>query len=109
MPIYEPVNLTSGIDDAIVSTVTAVPQFIYMFLIFIYFTVMISGFNSERRRTGSASLPLWSTIASLATLLTTMPLTLITGIVQLEVLSIVIVVTIFSGLWLFLDKGRGEF
>jgi len=109
MTIYTPPNLTAGIDDAIVTTVAAVPEFMIMFLVFIFGTVLIGGALSQKRREGTADLPMWTTLASLSTLLITMPLTLTTGIIQLEVLSVVVVITIFSGLWLFLDRGKNEF
>lgn len=109
MALYEVPNLTSGLDQALVGTVTAVPEFMTMFLVFIFGVVFLGGSINQKRRTGSADMPMWATIASMATLLTALPLTLTAGLIQLEVLSIIVVITIFSGLWLFLDKGRNEF
>ncbi|MAH48476.1 hypothetical protein CMI37_21805 [Candidatus Pacearchaeota archaeon] len=108
MTIYDAPNLTSGIDDTIVSVITAVPAFTPMLLVFIYGTVLIGGAVSQKRRLGTADIPMWSTIAAIATLMVALPLTLNVGFIQLEVLSIIVVVTIFSGLWLFLDRNRNE-
>jgi len=79
-----------------------------MFLIFVYFTILLGGSLSQRRRSGYMDLPLWSAIASVATLVIALPLTLTFGLIDLYTLSIVSAITIVSGLWLFLDKNRNE-
>jgi len=63
---------------------------------------------NQRRRSGYMDLPLWSAIASVATLVIALPLTLTFGLIDLYTLSIVSAITIVSGLWLFLDKNRNE-
>lgn len=108
MAIYELPNMTNGIDELIVNTVVAVPEFMIMFLVFIFGVVFIGGSINQARRTGIADIPMWSTIASLSTLVVTLPLTVKVGIIQLQVLVIVVVITIFSALWLFLDRNRNE-
>lgn len=106
--IYTIPNISEGIDNAIVDTVQEVSIFTPMFLIFVWFTVFLGGYLSERRRTGGGNSAVWSTIASLSTLLITLPLTLTTGLIDLTTLVIVVVITIASGFWLFMDKSRGE-
>tara|TARA_R100000687_G_C6434137_1_gene157211 strand:- start:98 stop:427 length:330 start_codon:yes stop_codon:yes gene_type:complete len=108
MAIYNPPNLTSGMDQLIVGTITAVPEFTSFFLVFVYLMMLIGGSTAQKRRIGSADLPMWSTLASLTTLLVALPLTLTLGLIQIEVLSAVVIVTIFSGIWLFLDRNRNE-
>lgn len=108
MTIYEAPNMTEGIDDAILDIVTAVPSFIPMFLVFIFGIVLIGGIISQRRKIGTADFPMWTTLASISTLIVTLPLTLLEGLIQVQVLSIVVIVTIFSGFWLFLDRNRNE-
>ena len=108
MALYDQPNLTGGLDETFVEIATAVPSFVYSFLFFVFAIVFIGGIISQKRRNGWADYPLWATMASLSTLLITLLLTLKQGLINLEVLGIVIAVTIFSGLWLFLSKGRGE-
>ena len=108
MALYTPPNLSTGIDEAIVGTVEAVPSFTPMFLLFIFGIVFIGGIVSQKRRTGVADMPMWATISSLATMMITLPLTLTSGLIQLDILVIVVVITILSGLWLFLSRNRYE-
>ena len=108
MAKYTAPNLTSGIDDAIVGTVTAVPIFTPMFLIFIFGIVLMGGIVSQKRRTGSADIPMWATIASLSTFMIALALTLKEGLIDLNILVVVVVVTIFSGFWLFTSRTRNE-
>lgn len=108
MPLYSLPNSTTGVDSILVDTASAVPSFIPMFLLFIYSIILIGGTTSQKQRTGYADFSLWSTLAGVATLIVTLPLTIIQGIVQIEVLAIVVVVTSLSGLWFFMSKGRYE-
>jgi len=108
MTIYDAPNLTGGIDQTLVSLVGEVPVFIPMFLFFIFSMILIGGIINQKRRMGIADVPMWSVMASLGTLMATLPLTLIEGLIQVEILSVVVVITIFSGIWLFLDRNRNE-
>jgi hypothetical protein len=74
-------------------------------------TVFIGGTLAQQRRTGTSDFPMWSTMASISTLLIAMPLTLVSGLIGDQstiTLSVVVILTIFSGLWLFLSQSRGE-
>ena len=108
MSLYNQPNLTSGIDDAIVSTAQSVPAFPIMILFFIYFMVLIGGSSSQKRRTGSADIPFWNVLASLSVLLISLIMTIGVGMIDLTTLGIVVAITIMSGLWFFLSKARGE-
>ena len=107
--LYEVPNATSGMDTILVGAATTIPSFIPMLLLFVFFLVLIAGTTSQRRRTGSSDFPMWTLMASISTLLITLPLTLTAGIIQIEVLVVVVIVTLMSGLWFFMSKGRGEF
>ena len=73
------------------------------------FQAEVSGGSiNQKRRTGTADMPMWATMAGIGTLLVSLPLTLRTGIINGGTLAIVVVITIFSGLWLFLDRNRNE-
>ena len=108
MTIYTQPNLSSGIDDVVADIAGTVPIFTPMFLLFIFGTILIGGLINQKRRMGGADFPMWSTIASLSTLMIALPLTLTTGLIDLPVLAIVVVITILSGLWFFMDKNKNE-
>jgi hypothetical protein len=108
MDIYTAPNLTTGIDDAIIDTAAAVPAFTPMLLLFIFGVILIGGIVSQKRRLGTADVPMWATLASIGTLMVALPLTLTTGLIQTSTLSIVVVLTLFSGFWLFFDRNRNE-
>jgi hypothetical protein len=105
---YELPNMSAGMDDAITGTVTAVPSFIPMFLLFVFGVVFIGGVVSQKRKTGSSDFPMWATIASLSTLMIALPMTLVAGMLSGVNLSIVVAITIASGFWLFTSQNRNE-
>jgi len=106
--LYDLPNATSGIDTIVVQIVNIVPSIIPLFLAFIYFTILLGGSSIQKARTGSSDFPMWSVIGSMVTLMVALIMSTITGIIQLDYLVIVVVVTIFSGVWLFLDKRQSE-
>lgn len=108
MPLYEEVNLTSGVDNALVSLAQSVPAFPIMILVFVFSLVLLGGSSSQKRRTGTADTPFWSILAALSTFMVSLLMTLGEGIISLTVLGIVVAVTIMCGLWFFLSKVRGE-
>ena len=108
MALYDIPNMTDGIDVALIGTATAVPIFIPMFLLFVFGVVFVGGITSQKRRLGTADMPMWATTASLSTLMVSLPLTLAIGLITLDILAVVVVLTIMSGVWLFLDRNRNE-
>ena len=106
--LYNFPNASRGMDDALVGFFTGVPILVPMFLLFIWLVVAIGGSSAQSRRTGISDLPLWSTLASLSTLMMALGLSIIEGMIQLETLVIVVVVTIATGVWLFLDRNNRE-
>ena len=106
--LYELPNATSGMDEILVETVTAVPAFIPLLLLFVFFVVFLGGVGRQKARTGTADYAMWATVASMSMFMITLIMTLVEGIIRLDWLVIVIVITIFSGVWLFLDKKQSE-
>lgn len=106
--IYDLPNATDGIDNIAVQTITAVPAFTPLLLLFIFLLVLIGGSARQKGKTGTADFPLWSVIASISSLLVALLMSTITGIIQLQYLIIVVVVTIFTGVWFFLDRRISE-
>jgi hypothetical protein len=108
MTLYNISNNTGGMDNILVDTMTSVGSFIPLLLVFTFFVVFLGGIGRQKARTGTADFPMWAVVASISTLLLSLIMTLVEGLIRLEWLSIIIVVTIFSGVWLFLDKKNGE-
>ena len=108
MPKYTIPNLSGGIDDVIVDTASTVSVFTPMLLLFIFGVVFLGGIISQKKRLGTADFPMWATIASLSTLMVALPLTLTSGLIDSTLLVVIVVVTIFSGFWLFTNRNRNE-
>ena len=106
--LYNLPNSTSGIDEIVIQTITAVPSFTPLLLLFVFFVVFFGGVARQIGRTGTADYPMWSTIASLSIFMISLIMTVIEGFIRLEWFIIVIVITIFSGMWLFLDRKTSE-
>ena len=108
MALYEEINLTSGVDDALVSLAQNVPVFPIMLLVFIFGLVLLGGASNQKRRTGTADIPFWSVLASLSTFIIALLMTMGEGMIDLLTLGVVTGITIMCGLWFFLSKTRGE-
>ena len=106
--LYNIPNSTAGIDAIVVQTVNVVPAFTPLLLLFVFFIVFLGGVSRQKARTGTSDYAMWSTVASLSTMMIALIMTMIEGLIRLDWLSIVIVVTIFSGVWLFLDRRASE-
>jgi len=106
--LYAQPNLTSGIDQAIISTGESVPAFPIMILFFIFTVVLLSGSSAQRRRTGTADIPFWAVLAGISTTLTALVMNIGVGLLNLTTMVIVISITILCGFWFFMSKVRGE-
>jgi uncharacterized membrane protein YjjP (DUF1212 family) len=108
LELYTLPNATSGIDAIAVQTLTAVPSFTPLLLFFIFMLVFLTGTARQKARTGNADFPQWSVVASISTLMASLVLSTISGLIQTDYLVIVVVVTILSGVWFFLDQKQSE-
>ena len=108
MSIYNQPNLTSGIDDALVTTAESVPEFTVMLLLFVFIMVFVGGTSNQKRRIGTADYPFWGVMAGLATTFLSLLLTLGRGMINPLTLGIVVAVTIMMAVWFFLSTARGE-
>lgn len=109
MTIYRIPNSTSGIDQNLIEVISQVPSFTVGILLFVFCVIFFGGSSSQRRRVGHSDAPMWAVLSSLTILMVSLLMSLTEGLISLEVLGIVIAITIFSGIWLFLSRGRGEF
>jgi len=101
-------NLSTGVDDALISLTNTVPAFPVMILVFVFFLVLISGTNNQKKRTGVADYPFWTVLASLSMFMLALIFTLNGTLINITVLGIVIAITILSAAWYFLSSTRGE-
>lgn len=108
MSLYNLPNSTSGLDQLLIDTTTSIPYLTTFLLVFTWFVVFLGGIGRQKARKGTADYPLWSVVASLSTLIIALIMSIVEGLIRLDVLVIVIVITIFSGVWLFLDRKQSE-
>lgn len=108
MSLYAQPNLTSGIDDALISTAQSVPMFPIMIIVFVYIVIIMGGSSNQKRRVGVADYPFWFVLGGLAATFLALIFTLGAGLINLTVLSIIISITIMSAIWFFLSTVRGE-
>lgn len=106
--LYNLPNSTEGLDNIVIQTVNSVPGFTPLLLLFVFFTVFLGGIARQKTRTGTADYPMWCTIASISVFMIALIMSMVEGMIRLDWLVIVTVVTIFSGVWLFLDKRQSE-
>lgn len=106
--LYNLPNATTGFDDIAVQTISALPSFTPLLMVFVFFVVFLGGISRQKMRSGFADYPMWSVIASMSAFLIALMLSLYEGLIHLDWLVVIVVVTIFSGVWLFLDRKQSE-
>lgn len=106
--IYEQPTLTGGIDEQLIEVAAAVPSFPIGILVFVWGVVFLGGSARQKLKSGYSDMPMWSLMASISTLMIALLMSLAVGVINILVLSIVVSITVLSGLWFFLSKGKGE-
>lgn len=106
--LYALPNATTGLDDVLIETVTTVPSLVPLLFVFVFFVVWLGGVGLQSRRMGSADYPMWAVVASMSVFLLALITSVVEGLIRLEWLVIIIIITIFSGVWLFLDRKTSE-
>lgn len=106
--LYALPNATTGLDDILVETASAVPSLMPLVFLFIWGVVLLGGANLQLRRLGTADYALWSTIASLCVFLVALLASVISGLINVTWLVIVFILTVISGVWLFLERKQSE-
>jgi hypothetical protein len=104
--LYTLPNNTTGMDDILVQSALAMHSIIPLFLMFIFFTIWVGGIWRQSIKTGAVDPSLWCVIASISTFLVALLMSVVEGLIPLPSLIIITVVTIFSGVWFFLDRGN---
>ena len=103
MSLYTLPNATTP-DATIVQIITQVPTFTPLLFAFIFFVVFLGGITRQSLKIGNADYSMWAVIASVITLIVALIMSTTTGFINILWLVVIVVVTIFSGLWFFLDK-----
>lgn len=106
--LYNLPNATDGLDSILVETVREIPFLSTLLLLFIWFVVMLGGIGLQSRRLGTADYPMWSVVASLAVFLVALLMSVTSGLIRIDALVITFVITIFSFVWLFLNRKQSE-
>lgn len=106
--LYQLPNATNGLDTIGTQTITTLPGLMPMILLFVFFVVFLGGVARQKARTGTADYSMWAVVASISTLLLTLVASVSSGFIRLDWLAIVVTITIFSGVWLFLDRRQSE-
>jgi len=104
--LYNFPNATTP-DNILIQTAQAVP-IVPGFLLFVWGVVFFGGVSRQKLRTGTADYPMWSVVASLGILMLSLIMGIVPGLISLEWTVIVVVITVFSGVWLFLDRKINE-
>jgi len=108
MSKYNMPNMSGGIDSTLVDVSQTIPIFVPFLLVFVFFFIFLSGAITQKSKSGHADMPLWMTLASMGTLLITLSMTLVDGLVDSVTLGVVIAITILSFIWLALGSTNTE-
>ena len=107
--LYNLPNNSTSIDRILIDTFAEATFLSPLLLLFTFFVVFLGGIARQKiSTTGGADYAMWSVVASLSTLMIALIMSMSVGFIRLDWLVITVVITIFSGVWLFLDRRQGE-
>ena len=106
--LYNIPNNSTSIDRILIDTFAEATFLSPLLLLFTFFVVFLGGIARQKMRTGVADYAMWSVVASLSTLMIALIMSMSVGYIRLDWLVIVVVITIFTGVWLFFDRRQGE-
>ena len=95
-------------DAALIGISTSVPALPIMILVFTWLFIFLRGSIKQSQRFGYADFSQWAVLSSMACLLLSLMMTVISGIITVQILIIVVSVTILTAIWFFLSRGRFE-
>ncbi len=97
-------NMSQGAEQTLLYAVEQVPILIPLILTAIFLVVLISGFNSQRRREGNGNFPQWFAIAGFLTSIIAIMMGLVEGLIAVPTIITVVAITIAGMLWFFLSR-----
>ena len=95
-------------DQALIGLSSALPGLPVMMMVFVWFFVFVSGSIAQNKRQGYSDIPQWAVFASLSTFLMALVMTINQGVILLNHLLITVAMTVLTGVWFFLSRGRFE-
>ena len=99
---------TTGIDDIVKQSITVVPGFTSMILMFIFLVVFIGGISRQKLRIGSADYSAWCLVASISTLIMALLFSVVQGFMGVDILIVTLSLCLGSAVWFFLDRRASE-
>jgi len=106
--LYTIPNATEGMDSILVQTITQVPALTPLLLLFVYFVVTLGGISAQKARSSTSDYAIWGVTGALATLMVALIMSVTAGLIRLDWLVLVVVLTIFNGIWFFFDRKQRE-
>jgi len=106
--LYDIPNNSTGLDRIIIDISMQVPVLIPLLMLFTFFLVFLGGASRQKAREVKADYPMWAVVASICVFLEALILSVNVGLIRLDWLVIVTVLTIFSGVWFFMDRRASE-
>ena len=107
MAIYDLPNATTP-DGLLIDVASKVPMFGIMILVFAWCIIFLGGMSRQSKRFGYADTSQWAVLASSATLLLSLVMTIQEGFINIQTLVIVLSITILTAVWFFMSRGRFE-
>jgi len=107
MPTFNFPNGTTP-DDILINTASQVPVFPPLVLFFTWAMIFFGGMQRQNAKHNYSDAPQWAVLASLGTFLLSLVMTIKEGLITLPILIVVLSVTILSGIWFFMSRGRFE-
>ncbi len=95
-------------DGALIGLSSSIPALPIGILVFSWLMIFLRGTMKQNQRFGYADVPQWATLSSLAVFLLALIMTVVEGIITLPILIITLSLTILTGIWFFLSRGRYE-
>ena len=96
----------TGANEILSEVTSAVPIFVPMLLVFIFFVTFIATYRKQRETSTFTDIPLLATISGVITTVVALILSMGTGLIDMLTLTIVIAATIFFGIWLLASRDR---
>jgi len=86
----------------------ATPFLVPMILFFVFMVVFLGGVIRQKTRIGTSDYSAWAVLASISTLLIGLLFSVTAGYIRVDILVILVVLTISSGIWFFFDRKGSE-
>lgn len=96
----------TGLDGIFGNVAQSVNIFTPFLLLFIYCVIFITGYRKQKNASGVGDAPLWATTSGIVTTVVALILSQGNGLIDLGTLVVTVVITIFSGIWLFSSDDR---